>query len=69
MAEINWEKIASDAGLSTDKFRREILIAAAAVGSLILDEPGAEECEAIRYSVEGVEVIISRIDTQENKND
>jgi hypothetical protein len=67
MAEINWKKIASDAGLSTDKFRKEILLAAAAIGSLMLDELGAEECDAIRYSVEGVEVIISRIDTQGNK--
>ncbi len=69
MAEINWEKIASDAGLSTDEFRREILIAAAAVGSVMLDERGAEEYEAIKYVVDDTEVIIRRIDTQENKSD
>lgn len=67
MAKINWEKIVSDAGISTKEFREEILIAAAAVGSLILDEHGTEECDAIKYTIEGVELMISRIDTQGNK--
>lgn len=69
MAKINWEKIVSDAGISTKEFREEILIAAAAVGSLILDEHATEECDAIKYTIEGVELIIRRIDMQGNKND
>ena len=64
MNEINWQKVASDNGLSVDEFKKEIFTVACAIATESIDN-NADGNDALKFTcsdqISKVEMIVRRI--------